>query len=72
MISTFKIYIDCTLASIIKREFIFIKYIKKVQQMDYPDNGLKSTRLTGPGQDIGRQAGTNCIIRLDQLIWINK
>ena len=55
-----------------RREFIFIKYIKKVQQMDYPDNGLKSTRLAGPGQDIGRQAGTNCIIRLDKLIWINK
>ena len=58
--------------SLDEREFIFIKYIKKVQQMDYPDNGLKSKMLAGPGQDIGRQAGTNCIIRLDQLIWINK
>ena len=27
------------------REFIFIKYIKKVQQMDYPDNGLKAQGL---------------------------
>ena len=23
--------------------------------MDYPDSGLKSEQLTGPGQDIGRQ-----------------
>ena len=29
----------------VKREFIFIKYIKKVQQMDYPDNGLKAQGL---------------------------
>ena len=28
-------------------------------QLDYPDNGFKSTKLTGPGQDIGRQAGTS-------------
>ena len=36
--------------------------IKKVVQLDYPDNGFKSTKLTSPGQDIGRQAGTNCIM----------
>ena len=35
-------------------------HIKKVIQKDYPDNGFKALKLTGPGQDIGRLAGTNC------------
>ena len=36
-----------------------LSFIKKVVQLDYPDNGFKSKKLTSPGQDIGRQAGTN-------------
>ena len=36
-------------------------------QLDYPDNGLKSTKLTGPGQDIGRRAGTSYTSSVDSL-----
>ena len=39
------------------RESSSLLYIRKVVQLDYPDNVLKSTKLTGPGHDIGRQAG---------------
>ena len=35
--------------------------------MGYQDNGLKSAKPTGLGQDISRQAGSNCIIELIQL-----
>ena len=42
-----------------ERESSSLFYIKKVEQLDYPDNGFKSTKLTGPGQDIGRRAGNN-------------
>ena len=48
-----------------KREFIFIEYIKKVVQVDYPDNGLRA-ELTVPGQDISRRAGTNCNILFER------
>ena len=34
-------------------------YMKKVVELDYPDNGLKSTKHTGQGQ-----TGTNYIIKL--------
>ena len=30
--------------------------IKKGKQQDHPDNGLKSIRFTGPGQDFGNAA----------------
>ena len=30
--------------------------IKKDKQQDHPDNGLKSIRFTGPGQDFGNAA----------------
>ena len=45
--------------NISRRESSSLLHIKKVAQLDYPDNGFKSTKLTGPGQDIGRQAGTS-------------
>ena len=43
----------------VSEESSSLLHIKKVVQLDYPDNGFKSTKLTGPGQDIGRQAGTS-------------
>ena len=50
-----------------ERESSSLLYIKKVVQLDYPDNGFKSTKLTGPGQDIGRRAGTSCNSSVDSL-----
>ena len=48
-------------------------HIKKVIQKDYPDNGLKALKLTGPGQDIGTLAGTNCqdgmITVINYVLW---
>ena len=32
----------CFLSILHLREFIFIEYIKKVVQVDYPDNGLRA------------------------------
>ena len=36
-------------------------------QLDHPDNGFRSTKLTGPGQDIGRRAGTSYTSSVDSL-----
>ena len=49
------------------RESSSLLHIKKVAQLDYPDNGFKSTKLTGPGQDIGRRAGTSYNSSVDSL-----
>ena len=38
--------------------------MRKFEPTRYSDHGLKSAKLTGQGEDIGRQAGTSCIVNL--------
>ena len=40
----------------IRESSSLLNKIKKGKQQDHPDNGLKSIRFTGPGQDFGNAA----------------
>ena len=44
------------LINVVRESSSLLNKIKKDKQQDHPDNGLKSIRFTGPGQDFGNAA----------------